>query len=89
MTNVVDFDRRKPKPTNLVFEASNPHDWTDQHILFCFQSENETGVCVGFIQETTRIFRDHMYLNADQCEEFGNALLEAARIGRETEGKRR
>lgn len=89
MGDVVDFDRRTPKPTNLVFEASNSHDWTDQHILFVFQSEDETGVCVGFLHETTRVFRDLMCLDAAQCEDFGSALLEAARIAREAEGRRR
>jgi len=79
----VDLDRRRPKPTNLVFEAAKDCDPTEDHILFSFQSEDEAGVCVGFIHETTRVFRDFIFLDADQCQEFGEALIEAARIARE------
>ena len=88
MSATRDLDRRKPAPSNLVFEATDAFDPTATHFLMAYRTD-DGGVSIAFVNETTRVIRDSMWLNAEQCEEFGNALIEAARIGREAEERRR
>lgn len=89
MSNVIDFDRRKPVASNAVFEAHDQHDPTKAYYFEAFRDEDDMGVLLNFVQDDRgrdgmATCRDFMWIDADQCEEFGNALLAAARIIRAT-----
>lgn len=75
----IDLDRRRPMPTNHVFEAYHPFDPTSD-FLWAFIGGGDTSVNIMFCEESrSGIFiRRSMPLNAGQCEEFGQALLAAA-----------
>ena len=87
MSATRDLDRRKPAPSNLVFEATDAFDPTATHFLMAYRTD-DGGVSIAFVNEATRVIRDSMWIDGGQCEQFGNALLEAARIAREAEAKR-
>lgn len=86
MTEPVDYDLRRPVPQNHVFEA---HDWHDptNGFLICWRDPENNGVLVNFCSypdaNGDSSIQARMWINADQCEQFGNALLDAARIIRD------
>lgn len=84
MSDVFDPDRRRPLPTNHVFEAHDAHDPTNNYFCEAFRDEDDTGVHLNFVKDVgefdTLNVLNTMWLDADQCEQFGAALLEAAQI---------
>lgn len=88
MKSPTDLDRRKPAPDNQIFEA---HDWRDPTnlVLYCYRDEEDKGAMITFCAERnasgSATMHQWMWINADQCEEFGNALLAAAKIIRSRE----
>lgn len=88
MSNAIDLDRRRALPSNHVFEAHDAYDPTN-YFFTAFRDEEDTGVRLNFCQETRTpgeaIIKAGMWIDADQCEQFGNALLAAAKLIRETD----
>lgn len=74
---MADPDRRKPLPENYVFEAHEPyaHDPGKNYYLSAFREE--TDVFIGFVDDKQTIL-NWLHLDADQCEAFGLALINAA-----------
>ena len=73
-----DLDRRTPRPTNVIFEARNEIDYTDDHYFTAWITPDEIGVSILFTHETTGIIARHINLDREQCEQFGRALIDAA-----------
>lgn len=91
MSNVVDLDRRRPVPSNHVFEAADDFDPTNNCFLCVFRDEDDMGVYVDICedvgdQDGFTVKAGH-WLNGDQCEQFGKALIAAAQIIREADFK--
>lgn len=81
MSQLVDYDRRRPRPSNVLFEASDWCDDSKDYHLVAWETE-ENGVRILFVQEGTDIIRDMMWINHEQCEVFGNALVAVAAKGK-------
>jgi hypothetical protein len=85
VTQPIDRDRRRPLPHNHVFEA---HDWHDptNWFLHCFRDDEDKGVFVNFCSDPDgqggATIRSAIWIDADQCEQFGTALLAAAKLSR-------
>ncbi len=83
------LDRRRPAPSNDVFEAHDSHDHTKTYYFHAFRDEEDTGVYLNFVEDDRgkdgmATIRDMMWISADQCEEFASALFKAARVIRRT-----
>lgn len=90
MSEIIDLDRRRPLPVNHVFEAHDQHDPTKTYYFEAFRDEEDTGVYLNFVQDDCgsvglATVRDHMWIDADQCEAFGLALMQAAKRIREAD----
>ncbi len=89
MSTPFDPDRRRPLPSNHVFQAHDAHDPTKDYFFEAFRDEDDTGVYVNFVKDVgefdTLNVLNMMWLDADQCEQFGAALLDASRIIREAD----
>lgn len=89
MSNVADLDRRRPEAANHVFEAHDQHDPTNISYFEAIRDEADMGVVLMFVQDDRgraglATIHQMMWIDADQCEAFGKALVEAARIIRAT-----
>lgn len=75
---MVELDRRKPLPENHVFEAHEPYaeDPDKNYHLSVFRGEAD--VFIGFVDPDKTIL-NWINIDADQCEAFGLALVEAAK----------
>lgn len=87
--NIAHFERRRPRPVNHVFEAHDQHDPTKTYHFESFRDEDDTGVYLNFVEgdagkDGLATVRDMMWINADQCEAFGKALLDTAQLIRAT-----
>lgn len=90
MSNVIHLDQRRPIPNNHVFEAHDQYDGTTTRYFEAFRDEEDTGVVLVFVEDDTRreglaTIREEMWIDADQCEQFGKALLAAAQVIREAD----
>lgn len=90
MSNVIHLNQRRPMPGNQVFEAHDQDDETAKRYFKAFRSEEDTGVYLTFLEdyasgEGGAILRETMWIDADQCEQFGKALLAAAQFIREAD----
>jgi hypothetical protein len=89
MSNVIQLDRYRPTKSNHVFEAHDAEDETATRYFDSFRDEGDTGVYLSFIEgdprEGTAVMRETMWIDADQCEQFGKALLAAAQFIREAD----
>jgi len=90
MSNVINLDQRRAKPGNHVFEAHDQHDGTATRYFHSFRDEEDTGVYLAFVeddagQDGLATMRETMWIDADQCEQFGKALLAAAQLIREAD----
>ena len=77
----IDHDRRSPVPGNLLFEAHDQHDPTKTFFFMAYN--DEAGVTLCFVEGDARIdgmatLRDRMWIDAEQAEVLGKALIEFA-----------
>lgn len=90
MSAVIPFPKKRV-PINHVFEALDPYDPTKTYRLEAFRDEEDTAVEVAFCdppdEDGMSSVRAGMGLNADQCEEFGKALIAAAAIIRRADAE--
>ncbi|MDR2880497.1 MAG: hypothetical protein LBV29_01155 [Azoarcus sp.] len=89
MHNIVNFDfvNRRQKPSNHVFQVY-PEDSDREDYLSAFMDEDDFGVYIDFLQDIPdqpgiSTVLAGMWLNLEQCEEVGKALLAAAQVIRE------
>lgn len=83
---------RRRAAHNDVFEAHSQHDPTCTYYFHAFRDESDTGVHLNFVEDDRgkdgmATCRDMMWIDADQCEAFGKALLDAAEIIRKAEAE--
>lgn len=82
MRSSTDLDRRKPLPTNHVFEAHDDFDLGKTWFLHVFGDETDTGVHLNIVEDVGEPgwlnIKHFQWLNAAQCREFGEALIKVA-----------
>lgn len=76
---------RRKTAHNDVFEAHDSHDYTKTYYFHAFRDEEDMGVYLNFVEDDRgkdgmATCRDMMWIDADQCEAFAKALLQAAEI---------
>jgi hypothetical protein len=91
VTNVIPLKPRPPTPDNNVFEAFDRDDPTKDYRLSVFRDEDDMGAYVSFCDPPdTRglsTILNMIWLDANQCEEFGKSLIATAGIIRAADAK--
>ena len=85
MSNIINFRTGRRLTANTVFDAYEQDDPTKTYHFEAFRDEEDMGVYINFVDNHKDLdgsskIRDMMWIDADQCEQFGNALLAAAEL---------
>ena len=79
MTEPIDYDRRKPAPSNQIFEAYDSFDTTKEYFLFAFEVDD--GASITFAKGGNLSIHSSVWISAEDCARFGKALLKVAKKG--------
>lgn len=84
MSRPIDLDRRKPAPTNLLFELHDAADITKEYFLQVIDMDGL--VLVAFMEDRREGLgglhvQSHMTLDLEECRTLGAALLAVAAAG--------
>jgi hypothetical protein len=80
MNAPIDYDRRKPAPSNQIFEAHDSFDPAKGYFLLAFE-DDPGGASICFIKDESLIVHSSMWISAEDCAKLGNALLKVAKKG--------